>query len=125
MQNSLRTSPGRGIPGHAPGARPGNGAMRVSGGRLKFKTRRPTGSNPRKLRIVTSREPTVASGGPVNYLSRIERVARHLNGKFDRKCYRNREREQELHVGTWNVTSLNGKEPELVDEAIRYRLDIV
>ena len=27
--------------------------------------------------------------------------------------------------GTWNVTSLTGKEPELVDEAIRYRLDIV
>ena len=52
-------------------------------------------------------------------------MARSLNGKFDGKFYRNREREQKLHIGTWNVTSLTGKEPELVDEAIRYRLDIV
>ena len=68
---------------------------------------------------------TVASDGPANCPSRIEGVARRLKGRFDRKCYRNREREQKLHIGTWNVTSLTGKESELVDEAIRYRLDIV
>ena len=30
-----------------------------------------------------------------------------------------------LATGTWNVTSLAGKEPELVHEIERYRLDIV
>ena len=30
-----------------------------------------------------------------------------------------------LAMGTWNVTSLGGKEPELVQEVERYRLEIV
>ena len=30
-----------------------------------------------------------------------------------------------LAMGTWNVTSLGGKEPELVREVERYRLEIV
>ncbi|KAI3358686.1 hypothetical protein L3Q82_015096 [Scortum barcoo] len=30
-----------------------------------------------------------------------------------------------LAIGTWNVTSLGGKEPELVQEVERYRLEIV
>ena len=30
-----------------------------------------------------------------------------------------------LAIGTWNVNSLMGKEPELVREVERYRLDIV
>ncbi|KAI3371629.1 hypothetical protein L3Q82_024196, partial [Scortum barcoo] len=30
-----------------------------------------------------------------------------------------------LAIGTWNVTSLGGKEPELVREVERYRLEIV
>ena len=30
-----------------------------------------------------------------------------------------------LAIGTWNVTLLGGKEPELVREADRYRLEIV
>ena len=124
-QNSLRISSGRGISEHVPGARPEDGAVRASGGRLNFKTRRPTGINPKKLRVITSKERTDASDGLANYPSRIEGVARRPNGKFDGKFYRNREREQKLHIGTWNVTSLTGKEPELVDEAIRYRLDIV
>ena len=93
-------------------------------GRLNFKTRRPTGINPKKLRVITSKERTDASDGLANYLSRIEGVARRLNGKFDGKLYRNREQERKLHIGTWNVISLTGKEPELVDKAIRYRLDI-
>ena len=78
--------------------------MRASGGRLNFKTRRPTGVNPKKLRVITSKERTDASDGLANYPSRIEEVARRLNGKFDRKFYRNRERERKLHIGTWNVT---------------------
>ena len=32
---------------------------------------------------------------------------------------------QDLHMGNWNVTSLNGKEQELVWEAEQYHLDIV
>ena len=123
-KQSSYLSPWRGIPGHVSGARPGDGAMRASGGRLNFKTRRPTGINPKKLRVITSKELTDASDGLANYSSRIEGVARRLIGKFDRKFYRNRERKQKLHIGTWNVTSLTGKEPELVDEAIRYRLYI-
>ena len=99
--------------------------MRASDGRLNFKTRRSTGINPKKLRVITSKERTDASDGLANYPSRIEGVGRRFNGRFDGKFYRNREREQKLHIGTWNVTSLTGKEPELVDEAIRYRLDIV
>ena len=124
-QNSLRTSPGRGIPGHVPGARPRDGAMQVSDGQLNFKTRRPTGINSKKLRVITSKERTDASDGLANYPSRIEGVARRLIGKFDGKFYRNRERERKLHIGIWNVTLLTGKESELVDKAIRYRLDIV
>ena len=109
------------------GARPWSwtwdGAMRASGGRLNYKTRRPIGINPKKLLVITSKERADSSDGLANYPSRIEGVARRLNGKFDGKFYRNRERK--LHIGTWNVTSLTGKEPELVNEAIRYRLDIV
>ena len=76
------------------GARPGDGAMRASGGRLNSKTRRPTGINPKKLRVITSKERTDATDGLANYPSRIDGVARRLNGKFDGKFYRNREREQ-------------------------------
>ncbi|KAJ7997921.1 hypothetical protein DPEC_G00217190 [Dallia pectoralis] len=32
---------------------------------------------------------------------------------------------QKLALGTWNVTSLGGKEPELVREVERYQLDLV
>ena len=124
-QNSLRISPGYGIPGHTPGARSRDGAMRASGGRLNFKTRRPTGTNQKQLRVVTYKEWTVASDGSANYPSTIEGLVRLLSGKFDRKCYRNQKQEQKLHIGTWNMTSLTGQELELVDEAIRCRLDIV
>ena len=88
-QNNLRTSPGRGISGHAPGTRPGNGAMRASDGWLNFKTRRLIEINSKKLRVLTSKERTDASDGLANYPSRIEGVARRLNGKFDGKFYRN------------------------------------
>ena len=99
-QNRLRNSPGHGIPGYAPGARPGDGAMRARDDRLNFKTRRPTGTNSKKLQVVTSKEQTVTSDGPANYPSTIEGVARRFIGKFDGKFYRSREREQKLHIGT-------------------------
>ena len=113
------------MPGHVPGVRLGDGAMRVPGDRLNFKTRRPTGINPKKLRVITSKEWTDARDGLANYASRIEGVTRCFNGKFDGKLYRNGEQEQKLRIGIWNVTSLTGKEGELVEEALRYLLDIV
>ena len=103
-QNNLRTSPESGIPGHTPGARSGDGAIRASGGRLKFKTHRLAGINLKNLRVAILKEKADATDGLSNYPSRIEGVARYLNGKFDRKCYRNREQEQKLHIGIWNVT---------------------
>ena len=110
-QNSLHTSPRLGILGHAPGARPGDGAMRACDDRLNFKTRRPTGTNSKKLQVVTSKEQTVASDGPANYPSTIEGVARHFIGKFDRKCYRNQKQEQkrtyrniEYDIAHWQRT---------------------
>ena len=32
---------------------------------------------------------------------------------------------QKLALGSWNVTSLKGKEPELVREVEKFRLDII
>ena len=125
-QNSLRTSPGRAIPGHVPGARPKDEAMQASADRLNFKTHgRQPGSTRKKLRVATSKEKTDASDRLTNYSRRIDGMERCLNGKFHGKFCRNREREQKLHIGTWNVTSLIGKEPKLVHEAISYWLDIV
>ncbi|VDO93625.1 unnamed protein product [Soboliphyme baturini] len=41
------------------------------------------------------------------------------------KVPRERHHQGKLKVGNWNVTSLRGKEQELVDEAIKHQLDIV
>ena len=45
-----------------------DGAMRTFGGRLNFKT----GTNTKKLRVVTSKERTVATDRSANYRSRID-----------------------------------------------------
>ena len=55
-KQSSYVSRGRGIVGHGPGTRPEKRAMPPSGARLNFTIRRPTGINPKKLRITTSRE---------------------------------------------------------------------
>ncbi|KAK2823344.1 hypothetical protein Q7C36_019944 [Tachysurus vachellii] len=48
-----------------------------------------------------------------------------LGGSRRQEPRRPNPRTRNLALGTWNVTSLGGKEPELVREVERYRLDIV
>ncbi|KAI3353576.1 hypothetical protein L3Q82_020098 [Scortum barcoo] len=91
------TSPGLALPGPHPGARPGVGAhRRAPGDRLT--TRRKVHEGPVQCGLGSSR-----GGGP-----------RRPNPWT-----------KTLAIGTWNVTSLGGKEPELVREVERYRLEIV
>ena len=98
--NRLRASPERGIPRHVPGTRPGEGAMRTSGGRPNLETHRPIGINPKKLRVLTSEEQNDSSDGLANYPSRDEGVARCLNGTSSRNLSRNRQRQKKVSVGT-------------------------
>ena len=53
------------------------------------------------------------------------RVQCELGGSRRRGPWRSDPRLQKLALGTWNVTSLVGKEPELVREVEKFRLDIV
>ena len=53
------------------------------------------------------------------------RVQCELGGGRRRRPWRSDPRLQKLGLGTWNVTSLVGKEPELVREVEKFRLDIV
>ena len=48
-----------------------------------------------------------------------------LGSSRRQRPWRSDRRLLKLALGTWNVTSLLGKEPELVREAERFRLDIV
>ena len=113
------TSPGMAQPGPHPGARPGVGArMRAPGGRVSAHGARPG----------TARRDDV--GPPSCGLTTRRgtyrgRVQRGLGGSRALVPRRPGPRTQVLAVGTWNVTSLGGKEPELVREVERYRLDIV
>ena len=50
-------------------------------------------------------------------------MLRNLDGGRRPRCPNSRT--VTLAMGTWNVTSLEGKEPELVQEVERYRLEIV
>lgn len=49
----------------------------------------------------------------------------HMGGSEGQGPRRTRPGRQSLALGTWNVTSLWGKEPELVREMERYQLDLV
>ena len=53
------------------------------------------------------------------------RVQGELGSSRRRRPWRSDPRLLKLALGTWNVTSLLGKEPELVREAQRFLLDIV
>ena len=53
------------------------------------------------------------------------RVRCQKGGSESRGSRRTRPGRQKLALGTWNVTSLGGKEPELVREVDRYQLDLV
>ena len=113
-------SPGRGSPGPPPGARPGGGARgRAPGGRAY---------NTHGARPGTARNDDV--GPPSRRLTTSRRGQRgwvqcELGGGRRRGPWRSDPWLQKLALGKWNVTSLVGKEPELVREVEKFRLDIV
>ncbi|KAK3560274.1 hypothetical protein QTP86_004203 [Hemibagrus guttatus] len=113
------TSPGLASPGPHPGARPGVGARRrAPGGRVFACGTRP-GTARRKDVGPPSRRPTTCRKehkGPVPCV---------LGSSHGRGPRRPKPWTKNLAFGTWNVTSLGGKEPELVREVERYQLEIV
>ncbi|KAK0151763.1 Craniofacial development protein 2 [Merluccius polli] len=98
---------------------PGGGARRrAPGGRAYTHGARPGTARkddvgPPSLRLTTSRR------------GQRGRVQCELGGGRRRGPWRSDPRLQKLALGTWNVTSLVGKEPELVREVEKFRLDIV
>ncbi|KAK3536228.1 hypothetical protein QTP86_000137 [Hemibagrus guttatus] len=113
------TSPGLASPGPHPGARPGVGARRrAPGGRVFACGTRP-GTARRNDVGPPSRRPTTRRKehkGPVQCV---------LGSGHGRGPWRPKPWTKNLAFGTWNVTSLGGKEPELVREVERYWLEIV
>ena len=112
-------SPGRGSPGPPPGARPGGGARwRAPGGRAfshgaRSGTARRNNVGPPSHGLTTRRR------------GHRGRVQCELGGSRKQGPWRSDPRLQKLTLSTWNVTSLMGKEPELVREVEKFRLDIV
>nr|XP_054590952.1 uncharacterized protein LOC129154772 [Nothobranchius furzeri] len=112
-------SPGRGSPGPPCGARPGVGARWLA----------PVGwASTHGARLGTARRGNV--GPPSHGLTTRGRGQRGrvqcvTGGSRGRGPWRSDPWLQKLALGTWNVTSLEGKEPELVCEVERFRLDIV
>ncbi len=111
--NANRTSPGLGKPGPASGARPGGGTRRASGDRSSL-PRSSVGPSPKKQRGNNDGLATCLGGS---------RVAQRQNGEGGLK--RKRQRQRHMDIGIWNIRSIRGREPELVEEAAKYRLDIV
>ncbi|CAF1534892.1 unnamed protein product [Adineta ricciae] len=101
--------------------------MRASGGRSNIGTRRSTGSNPKKLREPTTNHQQEASDDLAKHPSTYGGKARCPKGTFSTNNHRKRQqqRKYKTNIGTWNVTSLNGKEVEVVEEAQKYHLDIL
>ncbi|KAK0155407.1 LINE-1 retrotransposable element ORF2 protein [Merluccius polli] len=99
--------------------RPGGGARRrAPGGRAYTHGARPGTARkddvgPPSRRLTTSRR------------GQRGRVQCELGGGRRRGPWRSDPRLQKLALGTWNITSLVGKEPELVREVEKFRLDIV
>ncbi|KAK3534950.1 hypothetical protein QTP70_002031 [Hemibagrus guttatus] len=121
MESKSKTvmSPGLASPGPHPGARPGVGARRrVPGGQVFACGTRP-GTARRNDVGPPSRRPTTRRKehkGPVPCV---------LGSGHGRGPQRPKPWTKNLAFGTWNVTSLGGKEPELVREVEQYRLEIV
>ncbi|TWW56284.1 R2DM Retrovirus-related Pol polyprotein from type II retrotransposable element [Takifugu flavidus] len=111
--------PGCGSPGPPPGARPGGGARwRAPGGRTSAHGVRPGAARrgnmePPSRGLTTCRR---GQGGRVHCV---------LGSSRRQGPWRSDSRLHKLALGTWNVTSLVGKEPELVREVEKFRLDIV
>ena len=49
----------------------------------------------------------------------------HMGGRRGQGSRQTRPERQKLALGAWNITSLWGKEPELVKEVERYQVDLV
>uniref|UniRef100_A0A8C6NSU3 Endonuclease/exonuclease/phosphatase domain-containing protein n=1 Tax=Nothobranchius furzeri TaxID=105023 RepID=A0A8C6NSU3_NOTFU len=112
-------SPGCGSPGPPSGARTGGGACWRAPGGWNFTH----GARPG-----TARRGNM--GPPSHRLTTRGRDQRGqvqcvTGGSRGRGPWRSDPRLQKLALGTWNVTSLVGKKPELVCEVERFRLDIV
>uniref|UniRef100_A0A3B5Q1D6 Endonuclease/exonuclease/phosphatase domain-containing protein n=1 Tax=Xiphophorus maculatus TaxID=8083 RepID=A0A3B5Q1D6_XIPMA len=79
----------------------------------------PAGLSPKRKHGPPSHGPTTRGRGQRG------RVHCVMGGGQGRGPWRSDPRLQKLALGTWNVTSLVGKEPELVREVERFRLEIV
>uniref|UniRef100_A0A8D2ZX27 Endonuclease/exonuclease/phosphatase domain-containing protein n=1 Tax=Scophthalmus maximus TaxID=52904 RepID=A0A8D2ZX27_SCOMX len=119
--------------GRGKGTQPGGSPGPPSGARPRRRARRraPSGRVCHGARPGTARKSFVAptsspSCGPTTHRkNRWCRVRCHTGGSGGRGPRRTGPGLQKLALGTWHVTSLCGKEPELVREVERYQLDLV
>ncbi|KAK3547532.1 hypothetical protein QTP86_021516, partial [Hemibagrus guttatus] len=113
------TSPGLASPRPHPGARPGVGTRRrAPGGRVFVCGTRPGTARIKDVGPPSHRPTTRRKEHKVPVPCVLG--SSHGRGPRQPKPWTNN-----LAFGTWNVTSLGGKEPELVREVERYRLEIV
>ena len=110
-------------PGPTFGARPGSSARPKFGG--QFGARKPIRFNLRKRQGKGPGHQGPKEDGLATRPNWAGERARSHCGTSKRSEQPSRQRRRNLRVGTWNVTSLFGKEQELIEEAIAYRLDIV
>ncbi|KAK3533908.1 hypothetical protein QTP70_034895, partial [Hemibagrus guttatus] len=113
------TSPGLASPGPHPGARPGVGARRRAPGGRVFACGTQPGAARRNDVGPPSHRPTTCRK---EHKGSVQCVLGSGHGRGPR---RPKPWTKNLAFGTWNVTSLGGKEPELKREVERYRLEIV
>jgi exonuclease III len=97
--------------------------MRAPGGRPL--SRRTAGQSPNWRRDRTRPQHRPTHDRPATCLGEGLGEAPCRPGTHGGSQHPDRQRRRVVQVGTWNVTSLFGKEKELVEEAIRYRLEIV
>ena len=117
------TLPG-GSPGSTSGARPRRRTRkRAPGGRACHGAW--PGTARRSDMAIISITTSPSRGLTTQGKNRWGRVHCQTGGSESRGSRQTRPRQQRLALGTWNVTSLGGKEPELVREVERYRLDLV
>ncbi|XP_077956447.1 uncharacterized protein LOC120824534 [Gasterosteus aculeatus] len=114
------TRPG-GSPGPPFGARPRwRARQRASGGQVYRGARPGTARRSDAAAQHSTPHGLTTCGG-----NRWGRVRCYKGGSDSGGSRRSRPGRQMLALGTWNVTSLGGKEPELVREVERYQLDLV
>ena len=122
MENLKRkcvTRPG-GSPGPSSGARPGGRARQRAPGGRAYHGARP--GSARRSYVDTFSPPR---GPTTRGRKQWGRVRCQTGGSDNRVFRRTGPGQQRLTLGTWNLTTLMGKEPELVCEMERYQLDLV